>query len=101
MAIPFVYTGFKPAYILLKRSDGSTNWYVHDNKRDRYNYTISVLFPDTNWAENSAELESTYGIDFVSNGFKIRASHSTRNADGGTYIYLAFAEIDFKHSTAR
>ena len=101
---PVVYLGFQPAWILLKRSDSSTggNWSVIDNKRSASGgrnaivYSITANEPD---AESTGEAESTYGVDFLSNGFKIRASHSTRNTSGGTYIYMAFAENPFTTST--
>ncbi len=98
---PFVYCGFRPKYIMLRRIDATSNWYIHDAVRDIHNYTIKSLFPDSSAAENGSELESTYGIDFLSNGFKIRASHSTRNASGGTYVFMAFAEVPFKNALAR
>ena len=101
---PMVYLGFKPAVIILKRSDSTTggNWHIIDNKRSASggaNVNVYSLFPNLNAAESTGEAESTYGIDFLSNGFKIRASHSTRNTSGGTYIYMAFAENPFVTST--
>ena len=98
---PFIYTGFRPAYLVIKRTDAASSWYVQDSARTPYNLNTNTLFLDLNQAENSAELESTYGRDMLSNGFKIRASHSTHNASGGTYIYMAFAENPFKYSNAR
>jgi len=96
----FVYTGFRPAFILARRVNATVNWFIHDNKRDIDNYTIHRINPDVNVAENSSELESTYGIDFLSNGFKIRASHTSTGASD-TYIYMAFAEMPFKYANAR
>ena len=98
---PFIYCGFRPKFILLKRSETTSDWYIHDATRDTHNYTIKSLFPNSSAAENGTELESTYGIDFVSNGFKIRASHATRNTASGSYIFVAFAEAPFKNSLAR
>ncbi len=98
---PFIYCGFRPKFVLIKRSETTSNWYIHDSVRDTYNYTIKSLFPDSSAAENGSELESTYGIDFVSNGFKIRSSHSTRNTASGSYIFIAFAEAPFKSALAR
>ena len=98
---PLVYCGFRPEFIMLKRTDSTSDWYIHDALRDTHNFTIKNLFPNLSAAENAGELESTYGIDFVSNGFKIRASHPTRNASGGTYIFIAFAEVPFKYALAR
>ena len=97
---PFIYTGFRPRYILGKSSNASYNWFTHDTARDVDNPTISRLFSDSSGAENSSEAESTYGIDFLSNGFKIRASHVTTGSSAA-YIYWAFAEMPFKYANAR
>ena len=89
---PFVYTGFKPAFVLMKRTDGSNSWNIFDNKRAIDNPVQHRLFPDT----SDAEATSTgNAVDFLSNGFVGRSSGSTVNADGGTYIYMAFAETPF------
>ena len=96
----FFYTGFRPRFILGKRSNAVINWFIHDTERDVDNYTHHRLFPDLSGAENSSEAESTYGIDFLSNGFKIRASHTTTGASDA-YIFLSFAEMPFKYARAR
>ena len=101
---PFVYTGFQPAWLLLKRSDSTTggNWHIIDNKRSASggaNVNVYSIVANAADAESTGEAESTYGVDFLSNGFKIRASHSTRNALAGTYVYMAFAENPFTTST--
>jgi hypothetical protein len=99
---PFVYLGFQPAWILLKRSDSTSDWYIIDNKRSASggaNVNVYTLYPNLSDAESTGEAESTYGIDFLSNGFKIRASHASRNTSGDTYIYMAFAENPFVTST--
>ena len=89
---PFVYTGFKPAFVLMKRTNGSNSWNIFDNKRAIDNPVQHRLFPDT----SDAEATSTgNAVDFLSNGFVGRSSGSTVNADGGTYIYMAFAETPF------
>jgi hypothetical protein len=94
---PFVYTGFKPAFVLLKCSSSSgTSWTIHDNKRLGYNPDQDLLFPDTSDAENA-----TSYMDFLSNGFKLRINSSFANASGATYIYAAFAEHPFKNARAR
>jgi hypothetical protein len=100
---PFIYTGFKPAMLIVKRADSVTGgeWKIIDTKRMPYNWTCNALFIDSSSAENTAELESTYGTDILSNGVKIRASHSAFNTSGGTYIYMAFAENPFKYANAR
>ena len=96
----FIYTGFRPRFILGKRSNSTQNWFIHDTARDVDNYTHHRLFPNSSGAENSSEAESTYGIDFLSNGFKVRASHTTTGASD-SYIFLAFAEMPFKYASAR
>ena len=97
---PFVYTGFRPAMIMVKRFDTTNNWLVHDNKRDPYNQVVNGLIPNSANAEfvgNSAN----YGFDFVSNGFKAKGTTGGGNDSGGSYIYMAFAENPFKNSNAR
>ena len=87
----FVYTGFKPAFVLLKHSSGGTdNWNLYDNKRLGYNANYSFLVPNESNAENTGA--TTAPLDLLSNGFKIRASTGHSNSSGETYIYMAFAE---------
>ena len=94
----FVYTGFRPAFILYKGIDSGTGWCIHDNKRDGYNQTNKRLFPD----DNGVEATSTgNAVDFVASGFKLRSTGSTINGSGDTYMYLAFAEAPFKIGNAR
>lgn len=97
---PFVYTGFRPAMIIIKRVDTTNNWLVHDNKRDPYNQVVNILFPNLASAE-SAGTASNYGFDFVSNGFKAKGTTGGGNDSGGSYIYMAFAENPFKNALAR
>ena len=85
----FIYTGFKPAYLIIRRTDTTNNWHIHDNKRDPINQVKKYLLADTSGADTS---DTNKGIDFVSNGFKLRTTHGSHNASGGTYIYMAFAE---------
>ena len=84
---PFVYTGFRPAWVMVKRTDSTSDWLICDAKRPGSNVVNRKLFPNTNQAEDSYD-----SFDFVSNGFKIRSSGSGHNASGGTFIYMAFAE---------
>ena len=95
---PFVYTGFRPAWVMIKRATyAGDNWVIYDSIRDNYNPADSELYPNTSDAETSTKL-----IDFVSNGFKLRASSGFANGTSiGPYIYLAFAESPFKYSNAR
>ena len=92
----FVYTGFKPAFVMLKRSNTSSNWIIMDNKRNTFNEMESRLFPNLS---NAEQTQSTYGLDFLSNGFKLRDTVSQSNGSGSTYIYMAFAENPFVTST--
>ena len=90
----FVYTGFKPAWLMWKRTDSGTDWRIFDNKRDDDNVVKGRLFPNTNDSENTSQDT----LDFLSNGFKLRSTNSGGNASGGTYIYMAFAEHPFVSS---
>ena len=83
----FVYTGFKPALLIRKRTDASNDWYINDNKRAGYNPQNDYLFPNSTQTESALQR-----FDFLSNGFKIRTTDGGDNASGGTYIYMAFAE---------
>jgi len=94
---PFVYTGFKPAFVVTKRN-GSSGWPMHDDKRSPYNVTEATLYANAADAEVNP---STEDIDFLSNGFKMRGTTTARNSSGSTYIYIAFAENPFKNSNAR
>ena len=97
----FVYTGFKPAWMLL-REVAVDNWGIYDNKRDGQNnddgYGNAVLYADEAYDE---ENQASRAIDILSNGFKLRTSNATFNASGGTYVFLAMAHNPFKYATAR
>ena len=93
---PFVYTGFKPAFVMVKVTNVTDSWFINDDKRDAYNLVDAQLFADRSDAEANSR-----GLDFVSNGFKIRDNSTSHNNSGNTYIYMAFAENPFKYSTAR
>jgi hypothetical protein len=96
---PFIYTGFRPAYLLIKFQTGTTSWMVLDNPRSSYfNVAKNKLYPDTTDAEAT---DAENGVDLVSNGFKIRTGNNKSNDPGATYIYVAFAENPFKYSLAR
>ena len=91
---PFVYTGFKPAWVMIKSSGSNgDNWVVCDNKRDTFNVMENILLPNT----NSAEFDET-SFDFLSNGFKLRQNAATYNDNNDTFIYMAFAEHPFVSS---
>jgi hypothetical protein len=94
----FVYTGFRPAFVLIKQSSSSGNsWQLLDTSRETTNPNDTVLFPNLSNAEGT--LNATF--DFLSNGFKVRTTDGTVNTSGSTYIYMAFAENPFKNSLAR
>jgi len=94
---PFIYTGFRPAFVLWKRATGSSNsWNIMDNKREGYNPQNDLLFPDSSTSESNVTDQ-----DLLSNGFKLRTSGAGRNANNETFIYAAFAESPFKHANAR
>jgi len=92
---PFIYTGFKPAFVIFKRTDGTGNWTLLDNKRIGYNGSNYWLEPNTSDAEDS---ESSW-LDLLSNGFKFTVGGTLGNASGSSYIYMAFAENPFVTST--
>ena len=87
----FVYTGFKPSFLIMKRTDATGNWLLYDNKRDIDNPTTQFLAPNSNQAEST--LGTTNPItDFLSNGFKLRGSGGDGNASDGTIFYMAFGQ---------
>lgn len=95
---PFVYTGFKPRWVMIKRSDGAYSWWINDGARNPYN----VVGQDLAANEITAESNDAPVQDFLSNGFKLRTSiYPGFNASGGNYVYAAFAENPFKYSLAR
>ena len=84
----FVYTGFKPAFVLIKHTNGTSNWTINDTGRDPTNVNNLRLFPNTNVAESTG----SDSMDMLSNGFKFRSTDGGNNGSGDTYIYMAFAE---------
>jgi hypothetical protein len=90
----FVYTGFKPAMVIVKQSNTSRNWLIMDNKRNEFNDVDKFIKVNTSDAEGTTTL-----VDFTSNGFKCRTTDTGVNESGGTYIYMAFAENPFVTST--
>jgi len=89
----FVYTGFKPAFLMIKRTSGTDQWILYDTKRETGNVMNLALTPDTNDTEQDTSSYNT--LDIVSNGFKCRGGSSGSgtgtNQSGGSYIYMAFA----------
>jgi hypothetical protein len=93
----FIYTGFKPAWIMLKRTDSTNNWNIFDSKRDVDNQVGNVLYANLNNAEE-ADASHSSANDFLSNGFKLRETGNAVNGSGASYIYMAFAEHPFVSS---
>ena len=89
----FVYTGFKPAFLILKRYDSTNNWYMYNNKVNPYNETDRPLKADT--SESESTIFGGNELDFLSNGFKLRDTLGATNGSGASYIYMCFAENPF------
>jgi hypothetical protein len=101
---PFVYTGFRPRFIMIKITTASIGasggWHMHDTSRSPYNVSGNTLFADQHFSE--ADIGPTnYVIDIDSNGFKVRDSAAAINRTGDTYIFMAFAEVPLKFALAR
>ena len=92
----FVFTGFRPAWVMVKNTTGGNSWTIMDNKRDVDNPTALQLFADLSNADYSAT-----GIDILANGFKCRTTAGELNLNNNNYIYLAFAEAPFRNARAR
>jgi hypothetical protein len=93
---PFVWCGFRPAFVLIKRRDSDNAWRLTDSRRSAFNVVGPELFPNTTQADLTDII-----FDYTANGFKIRSTFVSYNASGGNYIFLAFAEDPFKHARAR
>jgi len=94
---PFVYTGFRPKYVMVKISSAATDgWVILDSSRNTYNVNDKGLAAESSGAEFTVSFS-----DFTSNGFKVRTTNSGYNTNSATYIYMAFAENPFKNSNAR
>jgi hypothetical protein len=87
---PFVFTNLKPRFIMIKRTDTTSNWTILDTAREGYNVDNDPLYPNLSDAEGTTDL-----ADILSNGFKLRSTDASVNANAGTYIYAAFAESPF------
>ena len=86
---PYIPLGFRPAFVIMKEiNDDGTNWVLYDNKRNTTNPVNLSLYPNLNNAEGDASLD----YDFLSDGFKVRTNNAGINANGDTYLYMAFAE---------
>ena len=92
----FIYTGFRPAYIMIRDTGNAENWFLFDNKRDGYNVNKVLLYANTITADTTTGANQ---IDLLSNGFKCRSTDNGTNRSGATgFIYMAFAEAPFVNS---
>jgi hypothetical protein len=85
---PFIYTGFKPAFVMFKNTSSALFWQIHDTARDPFNEVQKRLAPNSSDQEGSGSIP----IDFLSNGIKLRTTATTWNESGSNFIYMAFAE---------
>ena len=92
---PMIFTGFRPRFILLKRTDTTGNWNMYDSARSPRNADTKVLYPNLSNSEDA----STDHFDWLSNGFKMKSTN--QNTNGGTFIFAAFSENPFKYSLAQ
>ena len=95
---PFVYCGFRPRYIMYKRTDAAGNWNIVDTARDTYNPEQTLLRANLGLGDES---NAVYTQDFLANGWKIRSTNVDINVSTATYIFAAFAEAPFKYARAR
>ena len=96
---PFVYTNMRSRFVMIKRTDSAGyDWVIYDTSRSTYNAVTLNLDPNSSAAETNT---GSSGMDITSNGFKLRDGSLFWNASGGTYIYMAFAEVPFKSALAR
>jgi hypothetical protein len=93
---PFVYCGFRPKYIMYKRTDATQSWIPMDTSRSPFNVADKFLIANNSDSEYTGTI-----LDMLSNGFKVREAGTQTNANGGTYIFMAFAENPFKNANAR
>lgn len=93
---PVTWTGFRPALVIVKRTDTSGGWYMWDTKRPGYNVENGYVQADSASAEDTNS--GNFGFDFLATGFKLRGSYATVNASGGTYMYMAWAHSPYVNS---
>jgi hypothetical protein len=98
---PFIYTGFRPRWVMFKKSSGTSNWGIVDTARDTFNVTDLYLYANLSNAEATGTSTSGPFLDVLSNGFKLRGNSGDINDTSATYIYAAFAEVPMKYSLGR
>ena len=94
---PFIYTGFRPRFVMVKNTTNNGNWLVWDSSRSAYNAANIYLLPNTTAIDQTSGAD----IDILSNGFKIKNTTTSGNGSGDTLIYAAFAENPFRNALAR
>jgi hypothetical protein len=93
-----VVCGFKPRYVMIKRIDAAADWQILDSGRSGYNLNNLDLYANL---ANAEEVAGATVVDFTANGFKLRGTHASGNASGGTYIFYAISEAPFKYALGR
>ena len=97
---PFVYTGFKPAFVMLKPASRTGHWMITNNKSTTYNLVNKVIFANDATPEYTNPTAAVQ-IDYLSNGFKLRETDDNSNENAATYVFMAFAETPLKYANAR
>jgi hypothetical protein len=97
---PFVYTGFRVAYVMYKKATGAANWVTIDAERDPYNIANETLSANSSVAEYTSATAGT-ALHLYSNGFQPGGAGGDMNGNNETYIFIAFAEYPFKYTNAR
>ncbi len=96
---PFVYCGFKPAWVMIKQNNDNNNWHIADSSRKSINPVNMVL--RANVSNEESENNNSFNIDFLSNGFKLRSTNDELNENTSSYIFAAFAESPFQTANAK
>tara|TARA_A100001391_G_scaffold145919_2_gene103523 strand:+ start:485 stop:3085 length:2601 start_codon:yes stop_codon:yes gene_type:complete len=94
----FVYTGFRPAWVMFKNVDATAAWIMQDTTRDPHNVATAAVVANNTYSESTVAARN---IDFLSNGFKLRTTAGDTNGNGQRIVYMAFAEAPFKYANAR
>ena len=101
---PFVYTGFRPKWVMIKRYTTTGSWIMLDSERNQYNLSNNKLAANSSAEENNDSIVGSgdkNSLDFLSNGFKLRSGNGETNGSGAGFIYAVFAENPFKTARAR
>ena len=94
----FVFTGFRPAFVMIKSVVAGERWNIFDNGRSQFNTAQEILFPDKSVVESTG---TTNGPQLFSNGFQVNGNVGNWNHSGVRYFYMAFADQPFKYSNAK